>query len=86
MDSACAVRASCQLVWAIGEHMVGKVLNMQLIQLSILAPVQVAASVTETCKALHAVSSFPACACAGGYQRHRIHQESAHCPQAINHY
>ena len=25
-DSACAVRASCQLVWAIGEHMAGKVL------------------------------------------------------------
>ena len=26
MDSACAVCAICQLVWAIGEHMVGKVL------------------------------------------------------------
>ena len=30
-DSACAVRASCQLVWAIGEHMVGKVLLETLV-------------------------------------------------------
>ena len=41
-------------------------INIQLMQLSMPARVQVAASVTETRKNLHVVSSFPACASAGG--------------------